>query len=95
MEQLNAVAQPMIDYAEIMYRKKMNMLKAAFIREHVFIGFGIIMLINASLKYPGWSKLFVILDILYSAYYCWLSRTSENVESIKLRSTGKYRIIRF
>ena len=34
----------MIDYAEIMYRKKMNMLKAAFIRDAVFIGFGIIML---------------------------------------------------
>ena len=90
MEQLNTVAQPMIDYAEIMYRKKMNMLKAAFIRDAVFIGFGIIMLINASLKYPGWSKLFVILDILYSAYYCWLSRTSENVEMYKIE---KYREI--
>lgn len=81
MEQLNAIAQPMAVYAENMFQKKMNMVKEKVICAAFFIALGVIVLISASCKYPAWRQLFVVLDLLYTCYYCWISQLS-NIISI-------------
>lgn len=79
LEQLNAVNQPMAMYAQNMLHKKMNVVKESIIRDICFIVLGFIMFIAASIKYPGLSQLFIILDILYTCYYCWICQLSSTI----------------
>lgn len=91
LEQLNAVNQPMVMYAQNMLHKKMNMVKENIICDIFFIVLGFIMLISASIKYPALSQLFVILDIIYTCYYCWISQLNQiiTIYQVEKRQPGR------
>ena len=79
LEQLNAVTRPMTVYSQNMSQKKLNALKEIIIRDLLFIGFGLVILIVASFQYPEWIQLFIVLDIVYTCYYCCTNHFSDTV----------------
>lgn len=79
LEQLNLIVQPLAAYSQNMSQKKINVLKENIIRDLLFISMGIVMLIAASFQYPEWTQLFIVLDIIYTCYYCWTSHFFDTV----------------
>lgn len=81
----------MVMYAQNMLHKKMNVVKESIIRDICFIVLGFIMFIAASIKYPALNQLFLILDIIYTCYYCWMSQLNQiiTIYQMEKRQPGR------
>ena len=75
LEQLNAISQPMRNYAKKIHQKKINALESSLIWDKFSVGFGIFMLIILFIKDPEHFLMLFILDIICLCYYCWKNRT--------------------
>lgn len=89
LEQLNAISQPMRNYAKKIHQKKINALESSFTWDKFSVGFGIFMLIILSIKDPEHFLIFFILDIICLCYYCWKNRTLEKIDLYQTEKSAK------
>ena len=89
LEQLNAISQPMRNYAEKIHQKKINALESSFTEDKFSVGFGIFILILVLIYYPNYFQLSIILGIICLCYYCWKNRTLERIDLYQMEKSAK------